>query len=1592
MGTLADCLTKVGITGAKAKYITEQAAKWKAEGFDPQTAHVNTVKELLKETRKQQRSITKQLQDKLSPEQLDSVFPPLPTKGATNGQVQAEGRTQGEVVPTEAAQLRDRDVRPVPVSELSIDPDRFQFKGHTNDSGVVDSEQLQGEYNPLAGGVILVWEDKSGKKFVVNGHHRYDLARRNGVDTVNAQVVREVDGITAEAARALGAELNILEGQGSIDDYAQFFRETGISEQAADKRGLLARSKGKTGFLVGKFASDDTWAAYRSGKISAEKAAVISDIGRDDPGFQAVGLDRARTLNADQLASTLRALKLFPRNTSATQSDLFGFDDSAMVEAEAMGKAQDEIVRDLKDRVLAVRGTLKRPAKAKEMGLSGDIEAIQAEVNRLTDEIDRWSKWTTDRELVAKVRERAGLSTEAPADDFQLSGEGSKDTSPIVAPYAVPDEARLPTRKTERQPQLGGMPEDLDESVLAGQQGLFSATKGEQLQPSTPKVIVTPPKSQREIIAALSKSLDIPIRFGRLKNKLAGGVFFKKQNIIASKKANDVPVVTHEVGHKLDAMFNLSQDKNIRSELEILGDPDTPGSRSSWTKSKTKAYKLGEGLAEFVRYWMTDPKKAKADAPNTHAAFEAVLDANKDLGDAMRQAQEDIQLWRTAQPQARLRSQISIGENPNKTRYSISQLTRDVVDDLHYLRLATEDAKLGEPGLLPSKNPYLLARNLRGSYGMASTFIQNGVVDFNTRDVQLGTSLEDALKPVAGRINDFRDWIVAKRAQELESQGRPTGLVKSDIDAVVEKFKGDTEFEKAFADLKRWNDAVLKYSVDAGLVTPESAAAMRKMNEDYVPFHRLFEVGAGEAPSSESTGKGSGLNPGKPGSLKQLKGSTRNIVDPLETMVKNAYAIITASEKSAISLAVADMAKLPNMGKWVEEVAIPMQPKSVRVDEIIEQLESLGADVEALEKSADVLTFFRQARRPAKGENTISVVRNGKTEFYRLNRYLHDTFEALDLEDSSTFIRIMSAPAQLLRAGVTLEPGFNIANAMRDTFGAAVIGRYGALPFETTIKGIAALVKNPQLVAEWSASGGRSSVEANYFDRKKMQKYLAERISKDLTPAERALIVARSPLRFLRFISTTLEEATRIGEYQVAYESLTKSGLSDGEARRLAAFEARDRQDFAKGGAKTKILRHAAAFWNAQLQANVRLAQAFKERPVQTIAKGVAFVTLPKLLEQALNWDDEDYWNRPQWERDAFYMIPIGKDDAGHTRFLRIPVPFEIGIIFATVPGRFLQWAKKNNPDAVKDIPGMFLKQTVPVPNPSGAVTAMELIPDQGYSYFRGREIVPDSMADMPKDLQWTAQTSALAKKIGETFGVSPMKVDYLIESTTGGLGKVGMGKQVPGERFVTNPLANVGQPIADFYEIRDKLTKDSSRIKATGEHQGFGPVMLAEFEATAERIGALRSKARDTTDKVAKAKLDDEAYQLAVDMVQKYRENPEPEEAITAYAQKRAETVILNSGKPERKKKKLGSKEPGESEEDYQKRVDEWQATRDSAEKWLIAHKDSPAVQTAIENAAKKITRKPAYRGDKDYTYQKRAREWREKYGKSADMAKSLK
>ncbi len=127
-------------------------------------------------------------------------------------------------------------VRTAPVDSLSIDAKRFQFKRGLGEKGVSGLLRDVDVWDPNRAGVIAVWKDPAdGKTYVVNGHHRYALARRLAVKEVN---IIEIDAPTADKARAVGAMINIAEGRGTALDAARLFHDTGITEAEAKAEGL----------------------------------------------------------------------------------------------------------------------------------------------------------------------------------------------------------------------------------------------------------------------------------------------------------------------------------------------------------------------------------------------------------------------------------------------------------------------------------------------------------------------------------------------------------------------------------------------------------------------------------------------------------------------------------------------------------------------------------------------------------------------------------------------------------------------------------------------------------------------------------------------------------------------------------------------------------------------------------------------------------------------------------------------------------------------------------------------------------------------------------------------------------------------------------------------------------------------------------------------------------------------------------------------------------------------------------------------------------------------------------------------------------
>ena len=94
----------------------------------------------------------------------------------------------------------------------------------------------------------------------------------------NAERAAAKKGLDGEAGSLRLTPKRISEMvRGAFLDHANYFRHIDITPEEASSRGLLARDKGRKGFAVGRYASDDLYALYRAGKISESKAAVIAD-------------------------------------------------------------------------------------------------------------------------------------------------------------------------------------------------------------------------------------------------------------------------------------------------------------------------------------------------------------------------------------------------------------------------------------------------------------------------------------------------------------------------------------------------------------------------------------------------------------------------------------------------------------------------------------------------------------------------------------------------------------------------------------------------------------------------------------------------------------------------------------------------------------------------------------------------------------------------------------------------------------------------------------------------------------------------------------------------------------------------------------------------------------------------------------------------------------------------------------------------------------------------------------------------------------------------------------------------------------------
>jgi hypothetical protein len=617
----------------------------------------------------------------------------------------------------------------------------------------------------------------------------------------------------------------------------------------------------------------------------------------------------------------------------------------------------------------------------------------------------------------------------------------------------------------------------------------------------------------------------------------------------------------------------------------------------------------------------------------------------------------------------------------------------------------------------------------------------------------------------------YQYWAMVKRGVRLNAQGKNVGITAADVAFAKMLGQKHPEFASVQKDLIAFNNGLVKYMVDTGVLSKGRAAEYTKY-ADYVPFYRQMDGETTVGPNLFQSL--SGVRPPK-----KLKGGDAPLADFLETMVRNTAAAIQAGAKN-----------------YAGQRAI----------NVVQQVKAPGMGATRLNKVSNA-------------PDVINVLENGELVSYQTpDELLLYAVKSLNLSDIP-YLSFVSAPADLLRNLVTKDPGFMMANLLRDSLSAYVTSGQKMTPVVDTVIsfGKALADKSPATRALLDA-GIISGYDAGDIESSGIR--LEEDLAKKAGKRRDSIFLRpfKSVWDGLEAGTTASDAATRA----VIYDRVLAETGNEAEA----LFRALEVMNFhRKGGSSLiRILTAAVPFFNARLQGldlfyrastgNMNTSDAAAIRN-KFWARGMTMMGLSVAYWFMVS-DDEEYKKQEQETRDNNWLIPsLG---------MRIPIPFEVGVLFKTIPERIAAYTFGD--DTGQDLRDSLARSAVstfafnPVPQTVKPVLEAAF----NFNTFTWRPILSEGMKDVDPRFQVGPGTSSVAQGIAGALGLSPIKVDHVIKGYTGTMGMYAVDtidmmtnqfsdtpkatkrfEQLPViKRFVVDPEARGN--VTEYYKLKDSV------------------------------------------------------------------------------------------------------------------------------------------------------------------------------------------
>jgi hypothetical protein len=662
----------------------------------------------------------------------------------------------------------------------------------------------------------------------------------------------------------------------------------------------------------------------------------------------------------------------------------------------------------------------------------------------------------------------------------------------------------------------------------------------------------------------------------------------------------------------------------------------------------------------------------------------------------------------------------------------------------------------------------------------------------------------------------WQTWAGSKRASRFLANGKEQNYTAAEIAQAQQLGAMYPEFQTVHDEWIKYNDGLVKYLVDTGVLSAENGKKFRE-HSDYVPFYRQID-------GEQTVGPQIFQALSNVSAPRKIKGSDAPIADFFETIVRNTQAAIQAGMKNT-------------------------------------------AAVKAVE-TAEILGDAQKLNTISNAPNTVTVLKNGMKTSYQVTDILFlDAMKSLNMSEIP-FLSIIAAPANLLRSLITKEPGFIIANLMRDSMSAYVTS--GAKM--TNISGVISNFGNDLFRRSDEAKILRSVGIGTGYEFSEGPKAGGQSFKEALMAKSGQKSVTGMPVRgikslwgYLEKISESSDLATRVAVYK---DTLERTG-NEAEAK----FSALAMMNFNRRGRSpaVRLLTAAIPFLNARMQgldvfyragirpffSNTNPTAYEKQIQKAFMQRGLLLASLSVFYAASVS-GDEEYEKQEEETKDNYWLLPsLG---------VKIPIPHEVGFLFKTIPERIYRASFGTN--TTKDLGKSLYRGVTSTlgfnPIPQAVLPITEAVVN--YSFFTNREIVGGAMSGIEPKFQVGPSTSLLSKQLGEASGLSPMKIDHIIKGYTGTMGMYMADVmdsvidsysdvQKPSKRFEQTPVLRrfLVDPeargnVTAFYDLKnsvDETVRTINLMEKTGNPE------LADYMQENEKQFSIRGYVNNLNEKM---------------------------------------------------------------------------------------------------------------------------------------------